>query len=59
MLNNTTSIQYLNNFNNIGILPGPDCYTCGNINLKKQKLSSKNTIFSFVAQKTNINYFIQ
>ena len=44
MLNNTASIEYINNLHNK--------------NLKK-KLSSKKYNFYFLCQKTNVNYIIQ
>ena len=47
MYNITSSIEYINNLINLGKLPGPNCCTCGNKNLKIQKLSSKKYNFCF------------
>ena len=47
MINNTTTIEYIENLHKQGVLPGPDGCTCGNKYLKIQKLTSKKYNFCF------------
>ena len=41
MINNSTTIEYIENLHKQGVLPGPDGCTCGNKYLKIKKLTSK------------------
>ena len=54
MINNTTTIEYIEDLHKKGILPGPDGCTYGNKYLKIQKLSSKKYNFCFRCTKKKI-----